>query len=319
VHVESFSRTIDTMRTLSACPFIVSTCLLLACGSETEPRKWQGPTATGDGGAGGGMSTGAGGSGGWQPLIEQSWEVDSGSEAYKCALTTMMEDTYINGFRALSPEGTHHTIAAIINTPSEPDGAYDCNSTEIGHSMMFTSGVGTTDLVLPPGVAMLVPGGSQVLLNLHLFNTSDEPLSGVSGTLVQTIDASEVTAEAEVVLAGTLSISLDPQAEGTASGGCTFDQPATVVSLWPHMHQLGTHMVVEHNGTVLHDAPYSFDEQVGYDIDPLLVDSGESIDVSCTYDNTTSDMVSFGESSTSEMCFVGLYRYPASGNSICVN
>jgi Copper type II ascorbate-dependent monooxygenase, C-terminal domain len=37
---------------------------------------------------------------------------------------------------------------------------------------------------------------------------------------------------------------------------------------------------------------------------------GDQYGVTCTYDNTTSDTVSFGESSTDEMCFGVLYFWP---------
>ena len=42
--------------------------------------------------------------------------------------------------------------------------------------------------------------------------------------------------------------------------------------------------------------------------------------VDCTHRNTTDKTVTFGESTLSEMCFAGLYRYPADGSSFgCVD
>jgi hypothetical protein len=91
------------------------------------------------------------------------------------------------------------------------------------------------------------------------------------------------------------------------------------------MHQLGVHLKVIGQSSidgsrVLHDAPYSFDEQSFAIIEPLKLKKGDNLRVECTHDNTTDETVSFGESSLSEMCFAGIYRYPADGtNLICTN
>jgi hypothetical protein len=132
------------------------------------------------------------------------------------------------------------------------------------------------------------------------------------------VPASAVQQEAEVVFGGTTLIFLqNNQNTQTVSGGCTFQQDATLLSIWPHMHQLGTHLKVVHEATggdvTLHDQPFDFNEQLNYAITPTLVKAGEGIQVTCSYVNTSGGTVIFGDSSDSEMCFAGLYRYPATG------
>ena len=47
-----------------------------------------------------------------------------------------------------------------------------------------------------------------------------------------------------------------------------------------------------------------------------LADRGSlTVDVECTYNNTTDKQVTWGDSSLAEMCFAVLYRYPASDTS----
>ena len=48
------------------------------------------------------------------------------------------------------------------------------------------------------GVAIKLRKGQQLLLNLHLFNLTDAPLTGTSGTEIITMPESEVVHEAEV-------------------------------------------------------------------------------------------------------------------------
>jgi hypothetical protein len=182
-------------------------------------------------------------------------------------------------------------------------------------AMLFASGYGTDDLSLPEGVAIRIPAGKQVLLNLHLFNMYPESRSGTSATLIQTLNEEDVVAEAEVVFAGTADFAIPPNEEASATGSCVFEQDATLLSLWPHMHEHGRHMVIEHHGahgvTTLHDAPYSFYDQTNEPIEPLVVRAGERIDVTCRWHNTSDEVVSYGDTSIEEMCFAGLYRYPA--------
>lgn len=256
---------------------------------------------------------------GFTTLISRAYTIPAGAEFYRCAALTATEDIYINTFRALSPLGTHHTVVAVEDTPTRADGEYDCNASALGHTMLFASGVGTDDLAFPSGVGIKVSAGQQIFLNLHLYNTSDASISGEAGALVKTITAAELTDEAEMVFGGTFQIFLTgtSTAPQTVTGKCSFPQAATVVALWPHMHQLGTHMKVSHNGTTILDEAFDFNEQYNYPMaNPLQVAAGEKLDVECTYVNTTGGIVTFGDSSSMEMCFAGIYRYPATGAGV---
>src|SRR5262249_21736319 len=160
------------------------------------------------------------------------------------------------------------------------------------------------------GVAVKVPAGTQLMLNLHLFNATAGTLSGVSATLVQTLPASAVKEVAEMVLSGTAAISVPPNGTQTAEGVCSFPGTSTISTVWPHMHMYGTHMKVTYEGAlgtkVLHDAPYSFGEQKNYPIAPLTISPGDILRIDCTYQNPTSQTISWGDSSKAEMCFAGL-------------
>jgi hypothetical protein len=254
---------------------------------------------------------------GFELLLARDWTIPAGSEIYRCTRLTVPRDMYVTGFHSLSPQGTHHTVLSVDDNPSAPDGDYNCSAGNIAHTMLFASGVGTDDLLLPQGVAVRLQAGQQLELNLHLFNVSDAAIAGTSGTMVSEVAAGEVTDLAEVVFGGSYNIFLpsDPGTEQTVNGGCNFQQDATVFALWPHMHQLGRHVVVRHMGnagtTTLLDSPFAFGEQINYPIPPVSVNAGDRLDIDCVYINDTGSAVTFGDSSTQEMCFVGIYRYPA--------
>ena len=184
--------------------------------------------------------------------------------------------------------------------------------------MIFSSGVGSTPMTFPEGVAMKLEAGQKIHLNVHTFNASDTPLEDVVTAIeVAQTPQDKIVHQAEMVFAGTVLFDIpDNSQEYSASGKCTFDEDGTLFNLWPHMHQLGHHMTIEHNGTMLLDQPFSFDEQENYPVDDILIRQGESIDVTCTWiNNTGKGNVTFGDSSEQEMCFAGFMRYPATGAS----
>jgi len=255
---------------------------------------------------------------GFVELIGRDWTIEPG-EQYKCIRVQVPETMYISSFRAQAPTGTHHTVLTF--TGGGAVGPYDCDVASLGDfQMLYASGVSTDDLAFPEGVAIKVNAGDYINLNLHLFNIQPSgDLSGHSAILVKTIPANEVVHEAEMVFAGTGDFGNEGiPAHSTnheESGGCTFDQSATLLAYWPHMHQFGVHQTVEltvgGNTTNLHDADYSFLEQRNYALaEPIQISSGDSIDVHCFYDNDTNSQIDWGDSSNAEMCFTGLYRYP---------
>ena len=262
----------------------------------------------------------------WSTLIEANWTLQKGTEGYTCARGTVPEDMYVSAYRPIAPLGTHHTLFTLGDDESSAggDGIFECNAGTNGPKMLFGSGVGTQPVEFPPGVAMKLSKGEKMLLNLHLFNTGDDPLSGVSGVEIVRVDPAKVEHEAEVVLAGKIAdLSVVP-GESTQSGSCEMSHDVTLFATFPHMHQMGSYLkatAVPVNGEprVLVDGPYSFEDQRYYPLQPAMeLKAGDEVKVDCTYQNPTTETVLFGDSSLAEMCFTGLYRYPrGSGYFVC--
>ncbi|MCE9580407.1 MAG: hypothetical protein K8W52_45230 [Deltaproteobacteria bacterium] len=259
---------------------------------------------------------------GFTELLGRDWALNPGdTDIYKCVRITVPQDMYIQAFKAVAPLGTHHTVVTISTDGA--DGDYDCNAGSLDSQMLFATGVGTDTLSFPDGVAVKVLAGQHINLNLHLFDATDNPLSGHTAIMVKTIPAAQVQQQAEMVFAGTFNINIpSDNLEHTAHGGCTLNHDATISVLWPHMHQTAVHqkvMLTPVGGAAkpILDDDYSFTEQRNYpQAVPIQVHSGDQIDVTCSYINNTGSPKTFGESSTSEMCFTGIYRYPASASNL---
>jgi hypothetical protein len=229
---------------------------------------------------------------------------------------------YITTIVVQRPPGTHHSLLTIagVNGTAGPDGEQDCDATTIGMYMLYAAGAGTPPLELPAGVGVKVSAGQQLHLNLHLLNASDEPLSGESVILVKT--QPEPPAQvAEMVLAGPLDLDIPPTNQPVSfTGECTATSPYSLFAVWPHMHRFATRQKIElvHDGawTTLHDKDYKFDEQGYFQIAPAAeVATGDRVRVTCTFVNGGTEHVFYGDGASSEMCFAGLYRFPATGSN----
>jgi len=263
---------------------------------------------------------------GWTSLMEGDWSLNPGEEGYYCVYATVPRDMYVKAFRPLIPLGTHHTVVTRY-TGSQPDGTVRCDVGTNGQSMIYGSGVGSPDFEFPAGVGLHLTAGTRLLANLHLYNASDNPLSGRSGALIQEGTAAEIQHEAEIVLAGpTLTLNV-PTGVSTQQGTCAISnvtsEPITVFALSQHMHKLGKNLrsVVTRGAEqiMLQDIPYNFENQTFQLKSPTVeLRPGDTLTTYCTYDNTTGAAVRFGESSDDEMCFTDLFYYPAQGaNFVC--
>jgi len=255
---------------------------------------------------------------GYSMLISRSWTVPAGQyDVYKCVRIQIDHDIFVGGFRPDAPQGSHHSVLTYATSNPGQLGEYDCNVNTLDFQhMLFASGVGTNDLEFPVDVGVKIPAGAYVNLNLHLFNAGESEISGTSGVLVKELPGEPPTL-AEMTFAGDMTLNIPAQSVGhEESGGCDVtSQSYTVLALWPHMHQLAVHQKVQftHNGvtTDVHDMPYSFSNQQNWPQNPTLaLVPGDHVNVVCTYDNNTNATVQFGDSSTAEMCFTGLYVYP---------
>jgi hypothetical protein len=253
----------------------------------------------------------------WSRLVEGSWTLGPGEEKTNyCVKTQVTEDTYVSAIRPIHPPGTHHTVVTLGDANST------CGQGAVLGGMVYAAGIGSPGLTLPPGVAMKIPAGSYVIVGLHIYNTGDTPLSGTSAIEIQKMNASDVQYESEAVLAGTVMLGITP-GQSVQTGTCSVKAPQTMYALFPHMHQYGTHLkttfTIGGTDTVVHDDAYDFTEQYQIPFAPTIaLNAGDSIRTDCTYDNTTNQTITFGESSDTEMCFSILFRYPKQNEGLCI-
>ena len=246
--------------------------------------------------------------GGWTELLGKNWTLQPQSENESdLQIETLDRDVYISAIRPIAPPGTHHTLLFRGLT---------------GTNAIYASGVGTGELEFPTGKGLKLTAGTTLGLQLHIYNTGDEVLTGHSGIEIKEVDAASITEEIDLFLPGPKTLNI-PTGVSTTTGTCTVGQTQTLFALFPHMHQWGVHFktTLNVNGVdqVLHDDDYTFEHQYVKTFAPIVLNAGDKIKTECTYNNTTGGELHWGESSDTEMCFSLLYRYPKQTSEFCQN
>jgi len=259
---------------------------------------------------------------GYTKLIGRTWTLQAGQrDIYKCVRLRVPADTYITSIIAQAPPGTHHTVLSIASgSAAGADGEQDCDVRTLGLNMLYASGVGTSPLDFPSGVGVKIAAGTQIHLNLHLYNASDETLSGDSGIWVKSQPTPPPNL-AEMVFAGPLDLTVPPMSTNyPITSQCTINNSYKLFALWPHMHKQAVHQKIEllrgaAQPVVLHDMDYQFGEQKYWPQNPeVQLQPQDKIQVTCSYDNPTNAAINWGDGSDEEMCFGGMYRYPSQGS-----
>ena len=234
-------------------------------------------------------------------------EVGAGEEAYTCYGITLEQDVVIDGFRKSAQQSVHHAQFFEALWP-EPEGESVCNEQfKLTWLPIFLAGAGASELRFDEGVGHVIPAGTQLVLQMHLFNASDDDLSQPVEIRMHKSTSSNVTPVAPWAI-GSSQIDIAPRQPGKAQNVCTVTAPVELLAVFPHMHMLGQRFTVEVGKRM--DAmkplyarePFNFDDQRMEKVQ-IKLDAGDILRVTCDYMNTTDNRVSFGESSTDEMCF----------------
>jgi hypothetical protein len=222
------------------------------------------------------------------------------------------------------PMHVHHYAVFTKSgaVPAQP-AAYDCHVMDATWGLVSGGGQTTPGLTFPSGTAMKLAAGTQLVLQLHLLNTSSDTVT-VSPAAINLVGSTSTTlTQVGLLIGGTLDIDIPAHMSNfPVSGGCAspYDMP-NIFALFPHMHQLGTHIDISltpqgtTSPTMLLSRSWDFGNQGVYATSGSAK-KGDQIGVQCTYDNTTDAPVTFGESTTQEMCLGVLFYWPIAENAM---
>ena len=218
-----------------------------------------------------------------------------------------------------NPKVIHHWIMYGNENGKQADGTVGGQGCNVGAFLQGWAPGSQGSGDLPSDVGLQMPSGPNVVLGLevHYNNTANVPdamdASGVEFCTTKKFRPKS----AAVHWLGTMGLILPPQQTSNFTNTCTptNTEPVHILSTSPHMHQLGTHATLvlnRKNGAkeTLIDKPFNFADQGAYRLETIL-NPGDSLTSSCTFNNTTPNLVTFGENTENEMCFLFTTAYPA--------
>jgi hypothetical protein len=179
------------------------------------------------------------------------------------------------------------------------------------------------DLTFPQGVALKIQPHQMIELEAHYINTGATMLQGMGSAHFETIPVTTANViESDLAFFGTLGIALSP-APGSQTVGPLFVTGKAGThgfALTTHQHRLGTDFKIwsatsasDVNHTPVADTKDWANPPL-YRLSPELDFNGSNgLAYQCQWNNTTGQLVTFGESALQEMCFLWMYYYPSQG------
>jgi hypothetical protein len=224
----------------------------------------------------------------------------------------------------LTPGG-HHIILYKSSATTENTTPFPCQSFRdilTGTVPLFIAQKPHTELEFPRGVAYRFPAGQMVRMELHFLNATQAPAS-IAGTVhLGEATAGTVTDHANLLFWGRVDIDIPAAQQATVGPSFHYFRQTDlhIFGVTGHQHHLGTGFKIELANAIDDTAAQTIYENNDWanpplkSFDPpLSPKDGQGFRFTCSYDNTTSQTVKFGESVNDEMCFLWAYYYPDEG------
>lgn len=221
----------------------------------------------------------------------------------------------------------HHWLLFTTGRSSALAGTHEITSgSQIGDSgveLIAGWALGGKNVEFPSDMGLVLPSSGMLNASWHYYNRSDSVQKDSSEVQVCVVDRSMRDKILSMSWLGTEDLGgasgMPAHQRSNYSGTCQnrSSAPITIWGFLPHMHQLGRHMksvITRAGGTTetVFDKPFDFNSQLHYPLDPMLVlQPGDRITSTCTFDNQTDNGVPYGPSSNQEMCYQFTFAYPA--------
>jgi hypothetical protein len=252
-------------------------------------------------------------------------------DSFECFYTDTTTDKQLNAASATAVQGVggHHVTVYYIDEPRAPQ-HHPCSDAEMASWHLVgaagNDAAGAEGVVsLPPGLALKIPAGKQMVVQAHYVNTTGAVEKVNDSITLHLVPPEEVKAYANFY--GVVDDTFEVPAQGTLASQrtCTVKSDLDVVTLLGHMHEAGKHFKLEGSSgegepfmTVYdHDWSQEFVSHpptLRYPMDkPLHFPKGTRLRQTCTWDNHSAEPLIF----PNEMCVTGMFYFPDQGALVC--
>jgi hypothetical protein len=270
----------------------------------------------------------------WGPVT-----VPPGDEGTKCIWIRLSNETPIKVrqmHNVLSASSHHLIVYKDDMDTTEQLTPVDCqpftgalNTTGSIAPIMITQKADDA-LTLPDGVAYTLGAHQMIKVEMHYVNATDAAADATAMIEFYRADEALIHDEANILFIGSPDISIAPGASTTVKQ--FFTVPSTIdlsaskiFAITGHTHHYGTDMQVRVGPSkagpmrsVYAPQPFSWSEpETTTHVPEFSVPRDGGFEFECSYTNTGTQTVKFGERASDEMCFFWAYYYPSQGSRVC--
>jgi hypothetical protein len=257
-------------------------------------------------------------------FVSDTYVLQPGEEKYFCYATNLPADRDI-ALVKLTPTygpGTHHILVSQTLAP-EPTFSECPVLSKMTWAPIYAGGKGSSPLELPDNTGFIpLTRGQQVVMQLHLQNATDAPISANTAMRIDFADAAPGLIHAGFIGFDNRTLNIPAHSDAAMNEmSCIIDQEVNVFAALGHMHKHGLHLDVSRGpvagAEMLHAEDWNFDAQpitpVSFQLKP-----NDDLFLRCSYRNDGDTALVYGESSENEMCVLVLYYAPAGTARGCV-
>lgn len=239
-----------------------------------------------------------------------TFEVPFGDERFLRRIEAVVDDSRV----------LHHIILLRDVAQEAPLEPHICDSMAPQSEYLYAWAPGTGPIQFPDGGLRIQPG-DRFVLQIHYNNGAGiEGVQDSSG--IRLYHAEPGGKEYGMFSPGPMDFSVPAGTQTDVEGACVVEAPAEVFIGMPHMHELGESFrqdVLRSDGStepLIELTGWSFESQFFYDT-PFVLNPGDTLQTTCTFDNPGSQVVSSGNGTKDEMCFNFMYVTPPPPARFC--
>jgi hypothetical protein len=268
-------------------------------------------------------------------------DVPPGAEETLCVTALLPTDQAVDIVQVDARQSyTHHVIFYRESTDSPVDETpTPCPPLDIlstNRAPLFIGETPTASMKLPDNVAYRLPAMAPYRIEGHFLNANPQTVQASAEIILTPARPGTTMQEADMIFLNAVTQmekNYDGQKTGIPPGMTTTLDPgfwglpddmlgSKFFGLASHQHHLGTNFIISKSTSAQDPGTRLYQNtdwqhpplQIYPDDMPLTFKSGEGFRWLCTYDNTTTQYVHFGNSAqTNEMCILWAYYYPSQG------
>ena len=254
-------------------------------------------------------------------LTTDTFQLLPGQEVYKCQNFDnpfQGQDTPVFKISTDMSKGSHHLF--VFNLVEGTGRTLeDCSISDF-HPIVHTAGSPHAETTYPDGMATKIYGSTGLRIQLHYVNTTSDVLPvGATAKLSPSPDPQNVTKWVAQLYMNREILTVPPGMGQTVTTTCSIPATYGAIGLvlgMTHMHMRGVREVATTNtGLMLADVnTWNEPPPIPYS-PPIMMNPGDFITWTCTYNNSTSQTFTFGQSATdNEMCIYEARYFSSNAN-----